>query len=250
MLDILFGAAPVLLLGALVQTAAGFGVGMVAVPLLLWLNWDLPAVIAAVLGSALGQAGYGLIREKEHFDISLSLPVGLAQWGGIPLGVAVMTTFLAESPTLARQVAGALLLVVVVAGRWMRPVPRAHRPLSAALLTGGSAGFLSGSIGMGGPPLVFFALAHDWSVAKFRAYLWSQFLFGAPLLIAVLAWRAGWVAVEGLLVGVLCMPAVWLGTWIGFRLTKTWDRALLDRVSLMLLVGLGISTIGTPFFFG
>jgi uncharacterized membrane protein YfcA len=203
-------------------------------------------VIAAVLSCAITQAGYGLWTHRQHIDLRLAGPIGLAQWVAMPLGLWTMRLLVTDRPQLIRQLVGVLILLAVIARFVIRPRPRAAVAPALGYLSGLASGFLAALVGMGGPPQAFFALAHDWTVAKLRTYLWTQFALSAPVLLVLLLLRWKSSALEGFEVGLLSTPLVWLGSWIGLRLTRSWNRASLERAALLLLLAIGISAVGAP----
>ena len=133
----LMEAAVVFMMASIVQTSAGFGVGVVAVPLLLWLGWDLPVAIPAVLGAALGQGAFGLWKTRGHIALKESVFVAFFQCLGMPLGLLTMRVLLWEHPLLTRQAAGGLVLLLVVTSQFFRPEKVAKLRASAGALAGG-----------------------------------------------------------------------------------------------------------------
>lgn len=169
-----FGMAPaqvvalvaIVLLGALVKSASGFGFALVTSPLLLLL---LPPrqVVALVIPLALlvdllifWQARRGL---RPRLAALLVLP-GLA---GIPLGNRVLV--LMPAGGLRLLIAGLVVLaaVVMLAGV---AIPL-RREGVAASLAGLLSGVLMGSTGLAGPPLALFMVNQRWDKAQMRATL-------------------------------------------------------------------------------
>jgi uncharacterized membrane protein YfcA len=239
-------AGAILLLGAVVQSSAGFGAGLVAIPLLLLLGFPLPFAVPFLAGAAIGQCGLGLYQHREEIELRLSLKVALAQWVAMPLGVWVMTAFWMDRMDLTRQAVGALILVLLVAQRFFKPTPRDSRSLLVALSAGGGAGFLSGALGMGGPPLVFFALAHSWSATRFRTFLWTQILLSIPVLLLILSLRAGPSVLEAFALGLLGIPVMAIGSEVGRRATRGWKSAHVRRAANTLLGLLAMSALLSP----
>lgn len=59
-------AALIVTLGALLQSAVGFGMGLVVVPLLTWAGYPLPHAVALLLGAAVIQTGLGTYFARRH----------------------------------------------------------------------------------------------------------------------------------------------------------------------------------------
>ncbi|MDA1092989.1 MAG: hypothetical protein O3A25_06945 [Acidobacteria bacterium] len=94
---------------------------------------------------------------------------------------------------------------------------------------------------MGGPPLVFFAMAHTWDGRRFRCFLWWQLACNAPMVLAVYALQFGVDVVWFALQGALCVPVLWLGTRAGLALAHRWSRARIMAVAAVLLYAVGLN---------
>ena len=108
-------------------------------------------------------------------------------------------------------------------------------------------GITAGAVGMGGPPLVLWVVAHDWPNKQARLFLWASFWFVMPIQIAVLVLM--FEPVEQLKmvgVGVLTLPIAMLGTaaglWLGHRLPKQQLRWAM----IALRVVLGVTSLVEP----
>ncbi|RMF18743.1 MAG: hypothetical protein D6761_01885, partial [Candidatus Dadabacteria bacterium] len=164
----------------------------------------------------------------------------------MPLGVVAMLQILSGASTFARQTVGAALLVLITVGTRFRPQPRSRVAPVWGGVAGACSGFFGGFVGMGGPPLVVYAIAHDWGKDRFRVFLWSQFLIANPLLLAVLTLRLGPDVLRDAGYGLALTPAIWAGMWLGFFATRHWDRARLDTAAIALLYLLGASSVLLP----
>ncbi len=236
----------ILAAGAALQAAVGFGMGMMAVPLLLWAGNSLAESVALVLGAATVQMLVGIWGYREHIDARQSLPIALASYVGIPLGVLAMGWLAGLGKDTVQQAAGLAILAALVFRSAVQPKPREQVPLPWGLAAGWGSGFLAGLIGMGGPPIVFFALSHDWDKEKFRTFLWSQFLLANPLILALLSWRFGSSVPVAFVVGVGAFPLVLVGTRLGLAGSSSWDTATVQRAAVGLLGLLGTISLVRP----
>src|SRR5690606_26666439 len=109
------------------------------------------------------------------------------------------------------------------------PPPRPQVPGRWGALAGVTSGILGGGVGMGGPPLVLFALAHDWPPDRFRVFLWSQFLLATPAVVTLFVWRYGASVLVAWALGIALAPAVWLGGAAGRRLASGWEDVVIQR---------------------
>lgn len=200
-------------LGALVQGTVGFGLALVAAPLLAILD---PALVPVPL-LMITAVHAGLTLHREYGDTDWH-GVGWALLGRLP-GIAIGVAAVATLPTRA-FVAVVGLTVLVCAGlsvaSW-RPRPTVRALLVAGVVSG--AGGTASSIG--GPPVAL--LYQDASGPQVRSTLAAYFTAGTLLSIGGLA-VGGQVTGEALAAGALLV----LPMLAGFALSGP-ARPLLDR---------------------
>lgn len=233
-------------LGAAFQSAVGFGMALLSVPLLLWAGIPMPQAVALLLGGALLQSCYGLALNREHFDRRRTLRVAVFQWIGIVAGVLCMALLVDREPASLKQLVGAIVLLALAMQLLLRPTPRERLSLPWAALAGISSGYFSGLVGIGGPPLVLYTLGHRWSRDQTRVFLWSQFALGIPLLMLTLVLRLGTELLAWFAAGLLLCPLLMLGTWLGLRLTTRWSAEGLRSIALVLLALIGTINVVAP----
>jgi len=170
MTAILYGvlACVIVALGATVHGAVGFGMGLVAAPLLLLIN---PLYVPGpLLVCSLVLTIMMTLREKQSIDF-----YGLG-WGytGRILGTIIAVTILSYLPRTYVSVLSATLVLVAV----ILSIMKMHTKLSiGSLITAGIAsGIMSTLSSVGGPPL---ALLYQYEKgAKLRATLSGFFILG------------------------------------------------------------------------
>lgn len=155
---VVFGAA-------FVQSAAGFGFSLLAVPLLALMVPPSTAVIAALCLSLLINVGM-LTQVRSHADLGEARRLSLAAALAMPFGVLL----------LLNAPAGALrILVGAVSGAaaiWLLCGARGGQHLTgrfAGWIAGGISGVLNTSTSANGPPLVVYLRARRLSPEAFRA---------------------------------------------------------------------------------
>jgi uncharacterized membrane protein YfcA len=172
-LIVLAGAAA--LLGALVQSATGFGFALVLSPALFAVLDPYEAVTTMLL---LGPPLNALVladSERGDAHVRLLVPVLVAALPGLALGVLALA--LLSKPVLQLAVGAA----VVAAAVWQLH-HRARRGASgagrspAAWAAGLVSGALTTSISVSGPPIVLWLEAQGMRPAAFRATLAASFL--------------------------------------------------------------------------
>lgn len=213
------------LIGAIVQSSVGLGVGLVATPVVTML---FPSLMpGAILVMALLLPVATLAQEFGHADLR---GIGWAFAGrvaGTPAGVWLV----AAVPDRALSVViGFFVLAALAATSWTREVPRNRRTLAAAGLVSGTTGTASG---IGGPPIAL--LYQRESGPRVRATLAVYFIVGALLSLVTLA-AAGQLPAVQVVAGLALMPFVLVGFAAAGPLRRYLDAGRL-RAALLIVVG-------------
>ena len=212
--------------GATVQGSIGFGMNLVAVPVVAIID---PTVLPATLILA-GLPVSALMVRREHHAIDRR-GVGWILVGRIPgtlLGAWVVTV-------ASRGALSVLLGVIVLAAVAMSALAR---PIPITASTSAAAGFASGTMGtaaaIGGPPLALLYQHRDGETI--RSTLAASFFFGTVFSITILtiagalAWRHVWIAIA-------LTPGIAVGVALSTRLAATLDAAWL-RPAVLAFAGL------------
>lgn len=96
---------------------------------------------------------------------------------------------------------------------------------------------------MGGPPLVLWVMAHDWTAERTRAFLFASFMSLVPVQLALLYWTFGKDVVYGIAVGAALSPVVFLGSLFGLRVGALIPKPLLRRLAFFLLVAIALNAM-------
>jgi len=158
-------------LASFVRSAVGFGMGLIAMPLL-GLVLDIPVAtpMLALTGMAMsiliiGQDWRQVEWKSLRFLLAGALP-------GIPLGILLLKR-LPAGPI--RIVLGVIVILFALHGLLgKRRLPIGRSPAAAAVL-GFASGSLSSGFNIGGPPLVAYASLQGWDPPVFRATLQGFF---------------------------------------------------------------------------
>ncbi|MDZ4694258.1 MAG: sulfite exporter TauE/SafE family protein [Deltaproteobacteria bacterium] len=233
-------------IGSLSQGATGFGSAMVAIPIMLWGGMSLPGAIAVNTAIITVQGATSCWQHRATIPWRETNAMVVLRFTAVPLGVLALASMQAWGPIVVKQVVGATLLLILVflLAFKVKPVARVA-PIWTAL-AGGSSGFLTGAVGMGGPPLVTWTMMHDWEPSRVRGFLWATSLQMAPISLALLVWQFGAQILWFFLVGLLAFPVVALGNRWGNQLGNTLSRQRLRRVTYGLLAFTAAVSIGAP----
>lgn len=210
------------LVGATIQGAIGFGMNLVAVPVLALAAPELLPVTAIVLGLPVSVQMF----RHEHAALDRS---GLA-WilaGRLPGSVGGAVVVAVASTSSLRVAVGAFVLGFVVLSIVVPPLP--VRP-GTQLAAGAVSGLTGTAAGIGGPPLALLYQRHRGPVI--RSTLAASFLVGTLLSLATLA-VGGQVEGDAVLVGALLAPAVVVGTRLGRRFHDVLEQGWLRPAVLV-----------------
>lgn len=216
-------ANAVLALGALVQGTVGFGVALVAAPLLVLID---PALVPAPLIAAAMLLNL-LVWYRERDAVvaeTFRWPV-LGQVGGTL--VALLILDLASPRSIS-----VLIGVVVLAAVLLSLLGLHLAPTSRNLVVAGTlSGFMGTTSAIPGPPL---ALVHQHVAGRrLRATLAPFFVMGSVLALAGLA-LAGRFGLPEALAGASLLPGTILGFWLSGWATPRVNPATLRYAVLLL----------------
>lgn len=226
-------AGLVVALGALVQGAVGYGMALVASPLLALLEPALVPVPLLLLTS--GHAVLAAVRDWRHADWT---GIGWATLGRLPgTGLGVLAVVALSQRVVAALVGlGVLGCVLLSLLRW-RPRPRPGSLLLAGLVSG--AGGTVASIG--GPPIAL--LYQEAAGPRIRGTISGYFVLGSMISLAALA-AAGQITSESLTSTVMLVPFLLAGFALSGPARRVLDNGWTQRavlavaaVSAALLVG-------------
>jgi len=219
-------------LGAAVQGSIGFGMNLVAVPLVAIVD---PTVLPVTLILA-GFPMSALMVRREHHAIDRR-GVGWILVGRVPgtlLGAWAVTV--ASRSTLS-VLLGASVLAAVAMTTGSRQIPITP---STSLVAGLASGTMGTAAAIGGPPLALLYQHRDGETM--RSTLAASFLFGTAFSIAILAatgsmaWRHVWIALS-------LTPAIAVGVAVSTRLASTLDARWLRPAVLVFAAATGAIAI-------
>lgn len=199
--------------GACVQTAVGFGLGLLAAPVLAL--YDAELVPGPLLFVMVPLTVLVARRERGSLDFR---GIRWALVGRIPGTVAgsIAVAVLPAGPLTVLFASLVLLAVALSLSGWHL------RPTTATLVTAGAAsGFMGTATSIGGPPM---ALVYQRrSGPELRATLAAYFVVGAAFSLAMLAvvGEFGWAELR---LGLVLFPGMLLGYFASGTLARVLDR--------------------------
>ena len=239
--------ALIVFLAGMLQSAIGFGYALFATPLLVLIGIPLPNVITLVATCSLFQSMFGVIDLRSHVPWRLSLMATLIRGLSLIIGILLLKILVGLSTLHIRMAIGCILCSLVAMQLLYRPAPRPQLHWAWGGLAFVSSGLLSGFCGMGGPPLVIWVMAHDWSNPKSRAFLFATFTAAIPIQLVLLGISFGRSIIESFVLALLLTPLVYLGSALGLSIGNRISKERLRWLAYAVLLIIGISAIVPPF---
>ncbi|PRY26250.1 hypothetical protein CLV78_101345 [Aliiruegeria haliotis] len=221
----------------LVRGFAGFGTGLIFIPLgslVLDPVWVIVALMAADLVGTLPLVPRA-VRDGRLRDVA-ALVLGCAIM--LPLGTMVLERL---DDTLFRWIASglALLMVAVLASGWRHHIVLNRRALVAV---GGLGGFLGGTSGLPGPPVVFAYMSGQYPAQRIRANTLLFLLLFEFLLAATFLLRGLFVP-QAFAIGVLLIVPYIIGNLLGARIFDPRHARLYRTVAYVIIAGSAIAAL-------
>lgn len=205
--------AAAIVLASCMQASIGFGMGMLAAPIVAIVDPGLIPGTLIMLATLLTL--FVVVREHQAIDLG---GTGWALLGRIPGTVAgALLLVLLPEKALALMLAGVVLFGVVLTSIGWIPVPRRRN----LVLAGATSGLLGTATSIGGPPM---ALVWQGSTgARLRGTMSGFFLIGSLLSIVMLALTG---SVDGRTVSSFAalMPAVAVGYLLSWPVNRLLDH--------------------------
>ncbi len=216
--------------GAVALSAAGFGMGMVALPFMLLVLDPVTAVVA--VNTAQIPLHLVMLRETRR-QVRVRQGAGLALAGGC--GAALGAFVLVASGEDALRI-GALSLIAALAVVFALGLPARLRPPAAVgpVLAVGAA-TLQGALGVGGPLVALYALARGWSRDSVRGTLAAYFLAVMVVLVCGYAVASLYGPWQLAAVGAAAAPAL-VGAMVGSRLARSMSEETFRRAATALIL--------------
>ena len=229
-----------LFLASTVRSAIGFGMGLIAMPLLGFFL-DVQEATPLINLLAVAMSVFIVARDRHRVDWKAVRSLGLGLLMGIPAGVLL----LAHAPR--EPILNALACVVIAFALfrlfWRRPLPL--RPnLGWDLSLGFLSGSFSAAFGIGGPPLIAYAMLLDWDPPTFRATLHALALASGIFVIGGHGIAGLWTP-DVLRLFAYGIPAMLAGLVIGRKLNRVLDREIFRTAVYVVLLVLGVLLLAT-----
>ena len=221
-----------------ILAVTGFGLALIAMPLLSWLlGVQVAAPLVALYGILLNLVI--LYHYRLSFNCRATAGIIVSSIIGVPLGVWLLSHV---PETVVLRLLG---LILIGYSSYVLIVPRLPRISSSpgwAFGFGFIAGCLGGAYNAFGPPVIIYGNLRRWSRAEFKSNLQGFFLVNGFVVIIT-------HAVNGNLTGpvwrvwTLAAPTSLLGLAVGLWLDRLINPELFRKLVLYLLLLLGVGLL-------
>jgi uncharacterized membrane protein YfcA len=151
----------------------------------------------------------------------------------MPVGVLLLAYMSNTGQQSTRQFLGFSVIAVLLFQQTQRFTAGHPGGMGGMVAAGLASGFFAGLIGMGGPPLILWALRQkDWGQQRQRSFLWFTFLLIVPWQILMMLLSLDGLANAAIL-GLAVSPLVLLVAWCGARYGNALSN---ERVKLMMQI--------------
>jgi len=222
-----------------VQGAMGFGYAIVALAVLpFYLDVRLANLVVSL--SAVAPLVLAMWSYRQGLDWPMLAACLLGAMVGLPLGLVVFTSV--DAHWLLRATGLAILFFSIQGLRTQRQeAARRSTPWGSAL-AGAASGFLSGSVGIDGPPVAVYAAGQPWPPERFKAFVLGFSLVLVLLKTIGLA-ATGWLGSEVLWLSAVAAPFGFLGTWLGVRASRNINTVRFRQIAMAMLVLVSLDMI-------
>jgi len=231
---------------SIIQGTVGFAAGLFGIPLMVMLGLDpSEAIMISLLGSFF-QSSLGAYRLRNEIDIRTTLRPTLIRFIGLPLGVMALAWFDSLPQQTVKQAIGAILLTVLLVQRLWQVEPRERLHSGWEWLAFSLSGFMAGFCGIGGPAMVLWVMAHQWSAGRSRAFMFHIFAAGMLPQAGLMYARFGEKMIRPTLIGLLGILIMLAGTQVGLMIGARLPKQRLRQITFGLLVMIALSALISP----
>ena len=228
----LIAAFVAIFFGALVQGTIGFGLAIVAAPVVYLVTPELVPGSIILMGMLIGS----LTAKRSMHAVKLQ-EIKSALMGRIPgslLGAVLLT--MVSQRTMGLFMGGSVLFAVLASFSPFKVQANGKTLFSAGLLSG----IMGTASSIGGPPMAL--VMQNQSGERIRANLSVYFAVSAVISLSILAYSGqfGWLQLK---YGLLFVPCVLAGNWVARKLVPHVDQAMIRKALLVLCSVAGIGAI-------
>ena len=240
-------AAVILFFSSLTQAMIGFAFNLLAIPLLIWAGFSLAQAVVLTSIPMFTQLLTNTWKLRESIvwqDVKRPI---LIRYITLPIGIWLLYYLNNLDTVYIKQLVGVILLLILASQLFVKFEVKEKLDKLWDYITFGLSGIMLGMLGMGGPPIVLWLLAHNWSAKRTRAFITTVFLFAAPIQIAMLYYKFGDKIPEMFIYAIYAIPIVVLAALLGVKIGNQLNKEKLRVIIVFFLFLLAIVSIFSPY---
>ncbi len=202
------------LIAGVVRGFAGFGTAMIFLPMAAQVLSPFEVLTVLVIMDLTGPLIHvpRALKDGHPADV---VRLGLGAAIAVPLGVWVLSLAEPEVFRWGVSIVALVLLTLLVLGVRYRGVLTKPMMFGTGLL----GGFLGGSVGLPGPPVIMLYMASTLPPSAIRANNTLYLILADVLILTVLAVR-GFLVASAVAIGIIAIVPYTLGNWIGAKIFR------------------------------
>lgn len=232
---------------AILQSIAGFGFSLFTVASLLILDYPLPeAVVLSTFCSTINRC-ISVATLYRAADWRVINPLILTGIFALPIGIWLLQSLSLQEQSIIEQVFGILIITILAVHWFFKVKPQEKVNWYWGYLAAICSGILNGLANIGGPPIVLWIYAHNWTTEKIRV---TSLAFGLPYVpfqFVLLYLVFGNLVPKTIILGLMFIPITAIGAWIGLIIGKNVSEKLLRLISYCILMLVGFCALLKPF---
>ena len=221
-------------LAGFIQGLTGFGIMLVALPLMvLFIDIKTAIPLLVLLGFVINIML--LFQLAKYFDKKKWLPLFVTALPGIPIGIYILKNV----ETRPLEILLGVVILVTATVTWISKNPDKELKKIWGYVAGFIAGLLGGSIGAPGPPVVIYTSLQPWAKQEIKSTMVAFFTLGG-IGIIIFYFFNGFFTKEVLHSFQYCVFPLVFGVLAGVFLFNRIDEGIYRRIVHLLLFILGI----------
>ncbi len=231
----------ILFASGFVQGFLGFGFAITALAIFPY-YMDLYESHVLITFSIIVPIGLFSYQIRKHLNFRIFFITLIGAMIGLPIGLFCFTSM---DPQWIIRFTGVVILLVALDGliklKISRPKNR-KRETIWGIIAGVSSGFLSGAVGIAGPPIVAFGSRQNWNQAEFKAYIFTLSVIVSSCRAAGMIYTD--IAKQDSMISAgYSIPFVLMGLLLGEYFSRKVNILLIQKLTFILLIIVSIGML-------
>jgi hypothetical protein len=223
----------ILFVAALMSSTFGFGVGLIAMPVLAFMM-DLKTATPLVTLVGMTVVVTILLRQWREVQFKSVWRLIISSFAGVPLGLFLLK----GTHDHVMKLALSIIIMAFSFYNLLTPHMLTLKTERSSYLFGVLSGTLFAAYTLPGPPVIIYGVLRQWTPSSFRVTLLGYFL-PSTCLVILGHYAAGLWTSSVLHLYAFSLPAVLLAIVIGNRINRSIPAGKFDRVISVLLILMG-----------